>query len=361
MKSLPTTFHVSAAVLGGFLAAVTAQAQVVTNDLVFEANANTDTDGSDGWDFTQPAVSGGGGTLAVGSVNPPTHNTTLSGGGYFNADPDFTGPNPAQNFGGFVTPVNISNYTYEIWIRRNGDNPESQFGSFRMDPNFSDDNFFTLAMQGGNPQGTDNQFADIDIRDRIDTREGNIEVFPLPIGEWRQVAITYQDVSATDAADGVMNVYTNGNQTPIATFTNNVFMAGVPDDDVTGSRLEYVTTHVIAEPEGTRGIKGDIAIVRIYAAALTPAEVEQNFLADIDKYAPSAGLPEISSATLTEELGFVFTGEVAGLVYELECSDDGTNFVKTGALVLGNGAEQILFDPRGPPTNAFYKITDNSP
>jgi len=35
--------------------------------------------------------------------------------------------------------------------------------------------------------------------------------------------------------------------------------------------------------------------------------------------------------------------------------------VKTGAFVVGNGAEQILYDPRGTPTQAFYRITDNSP
>jgi hypothetical protein len=361
MKFVPTWFQFSATLLCCFMVAFAVPAQVVvTNNLVFEAHANTDTDGSDGWDFTQPAVAGGGGTLDLTSITPPTHNATLAGGGYFSSDPDFGGPNPGRNFGGSVTPVNIFDFTFEIWIRRNGENPENQFASFRLDKNFGSANFFTLAMQGGNPQGTDNQLADIDFRDNIGTRQGNLEAFPLPIGEWRQVVITYQDVSATNAADGVMNVYSNGNQTPMATFTNNVFMAGGSETGA-GSELAYVTTHVIAEAEGTRGIKGDIAIVRIYTAVLTPAEVEQNFLADIDKYAPSAGLPEISATTLTDQLGFVFTGDVPGLVYELECSDDGTNFVKTGALVLGNGGEQILFDPRGTPTQAVYLITDNAP
>ena len=87
-------------------------------------------------------------------------------------------------------------------------------------------------------------------------------------------------------------------------------------------------------------------------------------LADADKYGlgdspPSP--PEIAGATLTDQLGFVFTGEVTGLIYELECSDNETNYVKTGALVRGNGAEQILYDPRGTPTQAFYRIVDDAP
>ena len=97
---------------------------------------------------------------------------------------------------------------------------------------------------------------------------------------------------------------------------------------------------------------------------MTPAEIEQNFLADADKYglgATTADDPLIVGGSLTDQLGFVFTGEVAGLLYYLECSDDGTNYVRTGAFVEGNGAEQILYDPRGAPTNAFYRITDSAP
>ena len=35
-------------------------ASYVTDDLIFYVNANDDTDSSDGWDFTQPAVGGSG-------------------------------------------------------------------------------------------------------------------------------------------------------------------------------------------------------------------------------------------------------------------------------------------------------------
>ena len=297
------------------------------------------------------------------SLVAPLHNATLDGGGYFAADPSFGGGGgPQQHFGGAVaSPVNITNLTYEIWLRRRGDNSEGQISSFRQTINFVGNNFHLAMTTGGPPPGgQDDQLFDIDFSDRIGIREGNFDTIPVPIGEWRQIAITYQDVSATNAVDGVMNIYTNGNQTPVWTeTTNNVFLGGGP-----GADLAYVTTHMINETEGDRGMVGDIAIIRIYTDDLTPAEIEQNFLADADKYglgASPAEPPLIVGAALTDQLGFVFTGEVAGLHYDLECSDDGTNYVKTGAFVVGNGAEQILYDPRGTPTQAFYRITDNSP
>ena len=109
-------------------------------------------------------------------------------------------------------------------------------------------NKFDVAMTTGGPPpgGQDDQLLDIDFTDRIGVREGNHDTIPLPIGEWRQVAITYQDVSATNAQDGVMNIYTNGNQTPVWTeTTNNVFYGGGPVSDIA-----FVTTHVINEDEG---------------------------------------------------------------------------------------------------------------
>ena len=51
------------------LASTISWGQVVTNELVFYLDANVDTDGTDGWDFTQPAVPGGGGTLGVVVAN----------------------------------------------------------------------------------------------------------------------------------------------------------------------------------------------------------------------------------------------------------------------------------------------------
>jgi hypothetical protein len=354
MKWVPAQFTLSVTILG-FLAAA-APAQVVTHDLVFEANANTDSDGSDGWDFTQLAVAGGGGTLPVSSSSAPGHGSTLNGGGFFNSN----GMN--QNFGGPVTSVSFGDFTYEIWLRRLGDNVaegEAQFGGFRKLEGFGNENFVSLAMNGGNPQGIDDQLADVDFRNRTLIREGNIDRIPIPIGQWLQLVITYQDVTSAGLSDGVMSVYTNGHQTPIVTFTNRVHMAAGP-----GADLEWVTTHIYAASESEKGMPGDIAIVRIYNVTLSPAEVEQNFLADAAKYglagAPAAP-PVFTSATVKDELGFVFTGDVPGLMYSLECSDNGLNFIKTGAMVRGNGSEQILFDPRGTPTQAFYRITDNAP
>ncbi len=361
MRIASTSIQVSAVALGCLLPVIAGQAQVVTDDLIFEANANNDFNGSDGWDFTQPSI-GATGTLVVTSLVAPLHNATLGGGGYFSAEPQYAGGSgPQQHFGGAISPANITDFTYEIWLRRRGDNSEGQIASFRKTINFVGNNFHLAMTTGGPPPGgQDDQLLDIDFRDRAGIREGNFDTIPLPMGEWRQMAITYQDVSATNAQDGVMNIYINGNQTPVWTeTTNNVFLGGGGTAD-----LAYVTTHTINDSEGDRGFLGDIAIIRIYTDVLTPEEVAQNFQADADKYGlgdspPSP--PEIAGATLTDQLGFVFTGEVTGLIYELECSDNGTNYVKTGALVRGNGAEQILYDPRGTPTQAFYRIVDDAP
>ena len=337
----------------GLEAAVTGRAQVLTNDLVFEANANTDTNANDGWSFTQPAIPGGGGALAVTSSGAPAHSFTPEGGGFFRS----TGIN--QNFGGSVTTVSLSDLTCEIWLRRNGDNSEGQIASFRRSVDFSGNNFHLAMTAGGPPPGgQDNQLADVDFSDRLGVRQGNFDMIPAPVGEWRQVVITYRDVSSQGAADGVMNVYTNGNQTPIASFMNNVFMAGG-----TGSELKHVAIQIINAGEGIRGFQGDIAIVRIYGAELTPAEITQNYRADGPQYGLITIPPPpavVTSYTRTGQMGFAIDTDT-GVVYQLEGSNDGADYVPTGAFVRGDGGEKVLFDPRGAPTQAFYQVIRGTP
>ena len=353
MKITISQFAWTVALLTLFAAA--APAQVTTNNLVFEANANDDNDGSDGWDYTQPAVGGAIGLLPVSSANAPTHGVTLNGGGFFNSD------GASRHFAGSVTPVKVLDFSYELWLRRRGANTtsEQQIGSFRKLQGFGGDNFLSFAMNSGNPQGVDDQLADVDFKDETGVRAGNLDQIPIPIDKWMQVVITYSDVTAPGLADGIMNVYTNGNPAPVASFGNNVHMGGGD-----GADMEWVETHVINSAESDKSWPGDIAIVRIYNAVLTPAEVTQNFQADGGKYGligSTASPPELESTRVTDAVGFVFTADVPGLLYELECSDDGVNFIQTGAIVRGTGAKQILFDPRGTPTQAFYRITDNAP
>ena len=334
----------------GLLVAGAGQAQVVTDDLVFEANANTDTNANDGWDFTQPAVSGGGGTLVVGA-GAPVHGFTPEGGGFFRS----TGIN--QNFAGAINGVFLSDFSCEFWLRRNGDNSEGQLASFRRTSSFSG-NMINLAMTatGPSPGGQDNQLADVDFRDMQAVREGNFDRVPVPVDAWKQVVITYRDASSQGAADGIMNVYTDGNPTPVASFTNNVFMAGG-----LGSVLGYVTTHIVNLGQGNRGFQGDIGIVRFYDVELTPAQVTQNFEADGLKYGLIVlPLALITDYLMTGQMGFAISTD-SGLVYELLGSDDGTNFVSTGGFVRGDGGAKILHDPRGDPTQAVYQIIRGSP
>ena len=97
------------------LASTISWGQVVTNELVFYLDANVDTDGTDGWDFTQPAVPGGGGTLGVVVANAiPTNMMENEGGRYFHT----TGVN--ECFAGAVPTTGVRSFTYEIWLRVNG-------------------------------------------------------------------------------------------------------------------------------------------------------------------------------------------------------------------------------------------------
>jgi hypothetical protein len=185
-------------------------------------------------------------------------------------------------------------------------------------------------------------------------------VIPLPVGEWRQLTITYQDATGADTSDGVMNVYTNGNQAPFLTFPDQpVWMAEPP-----GADLSHVVAFCIAaawEPE--RGFNGDIAMIRIYNAELTPAQVEQNFNTYADLYGLGAGgetLPGAVAYTVTDQQGFLFSSDPDWL-YELEGSDDGVNFTFTGAIVRGDGSDRVMFDPRGGPLQAHYQIIRKAP
>ena len=336
----------------GLLVAWTGHAQVVTNSLVFEANANVDTNASNGWDFTQPAVPGGGGTLPVGS-GTPVHSFTPEGGGFFRS----TGIN--QNFAGTVPTAGFSDFTCEIWLKRNGDNSEGQLASFRRAGNFAG-NTFNLAMTAGGPPpgGQDNQLADVDFKDRQGVRRGFFDIIPAPVGEWHQVVITYRDASAQGVSDGVMSVYTNGNLTPVASASYDVHMAGSG-----GAELMYVATFIIATAEGNRGFQGDIGIYRFYNTELTPAQIAQNFEADGLKYGLLVVPPPpavLTDYTMTGQTGFAINTDT-GVVYRLEGSDDGTNFVSTGAFVRGDGGEKVLFDPRGAPTQAFYQVVRGTP
>jgi hypothetical protein len=138
-------------------------AQVVTTDLLFSADANDDTDPSDGWSYTPPSVTGATfHTLPLGAAGNdiPTRTVDANGQAFFSS----TGSN--MNFAGVIdSPQNIFDFSYEIWLRSNCGGSEDQIGSFRMNENF-DGNFFSLTGSSHTDTPASNNLLDIDFRDR---------------------------------------------------------------------------------------------------------------------------------------------------------------------------------------------------
>ena len=346
--SRSTNLYTAAAL--AMLAAVSSWGQVITGGLVLHLDANVDTDGSDGWDFTQPAVPGGGGTLPpAGGGAVPTHLQEPSGGRYFRA----TGP--SQGFAGQTTVVPIFHFTYELWLRVNG-NPftsENAVAGWRQFPDLVQ-NSCSLFMSG--PASTDPESLDLDLRDFCACPQiGELvpDLADLGVGDWHQVAMTYRDATGEFASNGVLNVYLDGDPTPVTTVSNlNIENSG---GQLFYSKLGYATAFLNTVGEASKNFNGDIAIIRLYNHVLTPAEITQNFDAQRSLYpiGPEPPVPHVST-NLTELVELQFT-TVSGLVYRLNRSADLTAsgaWEETDVFVRGDGGVMRVYDTPG--TNSLF-------
>jgi hypothetical protein len=193
-----------------------------------------------------------------------------------------------QNFQGMVTPQNIFDFTYEIWLRRSGANgSEDHIGGFRMQDNFSG-NFFTLTGSSHTDTPSSNNLPDIDFRDRAAVRQINPDAVDIGVDEWHQLVVAYEDATGNGTNDGTMRVYLDGIQT-VAFPSQPVWNAGN-----SGSDIAWVSLFVVNTGEGNRGMAGDIAVNRIYNRTLSAAEVLQNFNAT----GPGLGIPEPAAGML---------------------------------------------------------------
>jgi hypothetical protein len=341
-----------------FLAATISWGQVITSDLVLYLDANVDTDGSDGWDFTQPAVPGGGGTLPlISPANVPTNMVETEGGRYFRT------LGPSEAFGGNVSTTAVYSSTFEIWLRVNGtqfmgSNFDNAVCAWRKNENFSENNC-SINMAPG-----DQRDIDFDFRDHSEVRSTLNDRAELGFGDWHQVVFTYKDAFNAISDDGVLSTYLNGDPTPVNVVSNlSQYHQGfgvAPDH----SELSYASAFMVAAGEANRNLNGDIAIIRLYDTDLTPAQITQNFDAQKDLY-PFAGPPVPLAPTNQTDLVEIQLETVNGVIYGLERSADVTapsnTWESTDSFIRGNGATMRMYDKTDASNPGFNRVSVSAP
>jgi hypothetical protein len=344
-----------------FFAATLSWGQVITNNLVLYLDANIDTSGADGWDFTQPAVSGGGGTLPVVN-NAPTNLVEAKGGRYFRA----TGT--SQGFGGTVPDAPVYSYSWEVWLRLNA--PcyaciDDAIASWRHeDPGGgSFPNGFTRNWCSIFVGAADRRELDINIKDFDGTRTDFSDQIVLGFGDWHQMVITYQDASDAITGDGVLSFYLNGDTNPVHVVSdleqhNRGFQAE-PDHSV----MNYASTWFIAQGEANRNMNGDLAILRLYDVVLTPEQIVQNWDAQKALYPfpePPSTIVPVNQTDLVE----VQVDTVNGTIYELQrttspLADD--NWQSAEVFIKGSGSAMRMYDNRDPGGPAYNRVSVSVP
>ena len=336
------------------LASTISWGQVVTNELVFYLDANVDTDG---WDFTQPAVPGGGGTLGVVVANAiPTNLMENEGGRYFHT----TGVN--ECFAGAVPTTGVRSFTYEIWLRVNGlqfIDEDNAVAAFRKSETF-EENFCSISMKAGDPRDIDFDFRD-HIAGNNSRRHALHDRAELGFGSWHQVVWTYEDASDALTPDGVLSTYLDGNPTPVNVASSLVPYytgQGVTPDQ---SEIRWASAFVVNNfGEAGRNLNGDIAIIRLYNAVLTTAEIARNFDAHKHLYPFPSPDPLISSNIVNVvEMQFATTN---GVVYELERTTGlSGNWATTDTFVRGNGSTMRIYDSTGSSNPGFNRVRVSVP
>ena len=315
--------------------------EVVTDALLFEADANNDPDPNDGWDYTG-AMADGPASLSVdltlgGALERLVEGTQA----YFHrtADDRFF-------LGTLENSASVSDWTVEVWVRKDvtGDAslPEDQVFNVR-DASFTE--FISISGSGhaapiDEPDFDHRDFNGGGARSQIDN------AFTWPDDVWQQWVATYRD-SDPGQDNGVLTIYLNGAQ--VAQDSNQ------KPTHAGSSTFDTMGLFVITSAEWNRGLSGDLAVIRFYGKALSAEDVARNFNATGMGLGLVAPAPGIASVTVTDPVAHRFTGE-SGVVYELHGSIDGTNFTATGAMVRGTGGEQDVYDPSGVQKAAYRLV-----
>jgi hypothetical protein len=346
-------------------------AQVVTDQLVLYLDANTDTNGTDGWDFTQPAVGGGGGTLpALNAGNAPTSKVTAQGGRFFRSSAQL------QFFSGAVTSTAMNGtdgFTYEIWLRANGSpfSVNNQVAYWSRDLSSSAGNFNFCAVDLHAAGSADAFSADFELQDFLKFPEPPPDNIKLPDqagvgqGEWHQLIFAYDDASSEVSGDGVLRVYLDGDPNPVSAVSNLVpYLLGNGSLPFS-SELAFASAFINQGNQPTRNFNGDIAIIRLYRDLLLPFEITQNFNAHTNLYSIGPEPPLVPDPVPLVDVLELQIDTVDGEVYELDRTADltaGSNaWESTGALIQGDGGTMRMYDPADTGDLGYNRVRFSEP
>ncbi len=313
-------------------------AQVVTTDLLASFDANDDTDPNDGWNYTGAM---GPGTLSNGGQSGPLSRMQDPNGQFF-----FRKDSATDHMfqGKTANTTTLSDWSAEIWIRRNAANSENHI--FRVsETGFPDPNAPNQFVNSSAPGLPDLTFDHRAPGSSSGHRTTNNDIHTWGTDQWEQWVFTY-----SDGPNGTLTMYLNNT----LVFSNS---SQNPINNNTSTIDTIALFGIRRDSESTRGMIGDIAVFRFYGKVLAAGEVDQNFNATgggLGLIAAPLPAPGIAAANVTSQVGHQFTGD-AGTLYELHGSDDGTSFTATGALTRGTGSEQVVFDPSGV-QKAAYKM-----
>ena len=311
--------------------------------LLFEVDANTDSDPTDGWSYTGtmgpgvlPVSASGSGDVVRSTQATQAYFSRSMGGKAFTGDTTNT--------------ATISNWSIEIWLRRTGLELENQVLNFR------DSSFNAFISISGNSQSAPVD-PDFDHRDfnGVDARSKVLDAFPWPEGVWQQWVVTYQD--STGGPDtGLMSIYLNG--APVDVFPQDTNQKPFHQNL---STLGTAALFIVADPGDFKGMVGDLAIVRLYDNILTPGEISASFSTTS---AALGFLPPqdvtFTNVNLVDTIGMQFLSENL-TEYTLQFTTDlvsSSNWMNA-ATVIGTGTNLFFFDPTestGSSTGKAYRI-----
>jgi hypothetical protein len=305
--------------------------------LLFEFDANNDLDPNDGWDFTG-AISGTLSTnlTAGGAIDRIVDPGTTQA--YFRREAGDRGFGPS--LGGIVS---ISNYSLEIWIRRQSIGTSEDF-VFQ----FKNNVFNTTFMIAKAKEALPDDELDFIHQAPAGNRSTNNNIFNWPVDGWQHWVFNYQEASSDVAGDGVLTIVVNDGPPTVLSGQNPRY---------TGSPVIDTAEIFFSGNEWDRGMRGDIAIIRLHDNILTTEEITASFRAtavDLGLIVPiDVDFDEVS---LANTMSMEFESDTS-TEYTLQATSDlvTSSGWMNATTVIGTGTNMYFFDPTEPTGSATSK------
>lgn len=241
-------------------------------NVLLEFNANNDTDPNDGWDFTG-AISG---TLPVNMTAGGAIDRLVDPGAtqhYFQRDGGDRGFGPS--LGGSLS---FGDYSVETWIRRDEIGGSEDFVFQFKNTSFSTTFLIAKAREANPPEE-----LDYIHQAPAGERATSNNIFTWPLDVWQHWVFTYQENTGGD--NGVLSVIVD-NGTPI--------VLGGQKPIYTGAPAINTAEIFFSGSEWNRGMRGDIAIIRLHDKVLDANEITASY----NEGYVALGIPEPGSLAL---------------------------------------------------------------